>query len=83
MVGGSSVWGFSAHSGFVAGALGEWPALWLLACWGIWVQVASWEILAAMLTGEALFGVQGLVAAPLLYPFFKREVSRLRGLDAH
>ena len=43
------------------------------------VQVASWEILAAMLTGEALFGVQGLVAAPLLYPFFKREMGRLRG----
>ena len=42
------------------------------------VKVASWEILAAMLTGEALFGVQGLVAAPLLYPFFKREVTRLR-----
>ncbi len=42
------------------------------------VQVASWEILAAMLTGEALFGVPGLVTAPLLYPFFKREVTRLR-----
>jgi predicted PurR-regulated permease PerM len=41
--------------------------------------VASWEILAAMLTGEALFGVQGLVAAPLLFPFFKREIARLRG----
>jgi predicted PurR-regulated permease PerM len=46
------------------------------------VQVASWEILAAMLTGEALFGVQGLVAAPLLYPFFKREIARLRGAPA-
>ena len=46
---------------------------------GARVQVASWEILAAMLTGEALFGVQGLVAAPLLYPFFKREIGRLRG----
>jgi predicted PurR-regulated permease PerM len=45
---------------------------------GARVQVASWEILAAMLTGEALFGVQGLVAAPLLYPFFKREIARLR-----
>ena len=45
---------------------------------GARVQVASWEILAAMLTGEALFGVQGLVAAPLLYPFFKREIQRLR-----
>jgi predicted PurR-regulated permease PerM len=45
---------------------------------GARVQVASWEILAAMLTGEALFGVQGLVVAPLLYPFFKRELQRLR-----
>ena len=45
---------------------------------GSQVQVASWEILAAMLTGEALFGVQGLVAAPLVYPFFKREIARLR-----
>jgi predicted PurR-regulated permease PerM len=45
---------------------------------GARVKVASWEILAAMLTGEALFGVQGLVAAPLLYPFFKREIQRLR-----
>ena len=43
------------------------------------VRVASWEILAAMLTGEALFGVQGLVAAPLLYPFFKREIGLLTG----
>jgi predicted PurR-regulated permease PerM len=45
---------------------------------GARVQVNAWEILAAMLTGEALFGVQGLVVAPLLYPFFKREISRLR-----
>ncbi len=42
------------------------------------VQVDAWEILAAMLAGEALFGVQGLVAAPLLFPFFKREIVRLR-----
>jgi predicted PurR-regulated permease PerM len=48
---------------------------------GSHVRVASWEILAAMLTGEALFGVQGLVVAPLLYPFFKREIARLRGQD--
>jgi len=44
---------------------------------GARVQVASWEILAAMLLGEALFGIQGLVAAPLLFPFFKRELTRL------
>lgn len=48
---------------------------------GARVQVAAWEILAAMLTGEALFGVQGLVAAPLLYPFFKREIARLARSD--
>ena len=41
------------------------------------ISVASWEILAAMLTGEALFGVPGLVTAPLLYPFFKREIARI------
>ncbi|MGE0800694.1 MAG: AI-2E family transporter [Lautropia sp.] len=47
------------------------------------VSVASWEILAAMLTGEALFGVPGLVTAPLLYPFFKREIVRIwRGMPA-
>lgn len=41
------------------------------------VSVASWEILAAMLAGEALFGIPGLVTAPLLYPFFKREITRI------
>ena len=45
---------------------------------GAHVQVASWEILSAMLIGEALFGVSGLVSAPLLYPFFKREMQRLQ-----
>lgn len=45
---------------------------------GAKVQVNAWEILAAMLTGESLFGVQGLVVAPLLYPFFKRELGRLK-----
>ena len=46
------------------------------------VSVASWEILAAMLAGEALFGVPGLVTAPLLYPFFKREISRIWKINA-
>ncbi|MDO4635976.1 MAG: AI-2E family transporter [Lautropia sp.] len=41
------------------------------------VAMHSWEILAAMLTGESLFGVPGLVTAPLLYPFFKRETGRI------
>jgi len=30
------------------------------------IHMHSWEILAAMLTGESLFGVPGLVTAPLL-----------------
>ncbi|RRN44185.1 AI-2E family transporter [Lautropia dentalis] len=41
------------------------------------IHMHSWEILAAMLTGESLFGVPGLVTAPLLYPFFKREIGRI------
>lgn len=41
------------------------------------ISMNSWEILAAMLTGESLFGVPGLVTAPLLYPFFKREIARI------
>lgn len=44
---------------------------------GAKISMNSWEILAAMLTGEALFGVRGLVTAPLLYPFFKREINRI------
>ena len=50
---------------------------------GAKISVASWEILAAMLTGEALFGVPGLVTAPLLYPFFKREIARLWNTGRH
>lgn len=41
------------------------------------VQTAAWEMLAAIVVGEALFGVQGVVAAPLLYPYLKREIEAL------
>lgn len=46
------------------------------------VQTAAWEILAAIVLGEALFGVQGVVAAPLLYPFLKRELENMRAARA-
>ena len=42
------------------------------------VQTAAWEILAAIVIGEALFGIQGVVAAPLLYPYLKRELEAIR-----
>jgi predicted PurR-regulated permease PerM len=42
------------------------------------VRTAAWEILAAIVLGEALFGIQGVVAAPLLYPYLKRELEAIR-----
>lgn len=39
----------------------------------------AWEILLAIIVGEAAFGVGGIVLAPILYAFLKREL-RDRGL---
>jgi predicted PurR-regulated permease PerM len=39
----------------------------------------AWEILMAILIGETAFGVSGVVMAPILYAFVKREL-RERGL---
>jgi predicted PurR-regulated permease PerM len=39
----------------------------------------AWEILLAIIVGEAAFGVGGLVMAPIVYAFVKREL-RERGL---
>ena len=36
-------------------------------------NTASWELLAVMFIGEALFGLPGLVAAPLYYGYAKKE----------
>lgn len=41
-------------------------------------KTAAWELLAAMFTAEALFGVPGLVAAPLYYAYVKRELTAAR-----
>jgi len=35
---------------------------------------SAWELLAVMFVGEAIFGVAGLVSAPLYYAYVKREL---------
>lgn len=39
----------------------------------------AWEILMAILIGETAFGIRGVVMAPIMYAFVKREL-RARGL---
>jgi len=39
------------------------------------VQATAWELLTAMLLLEAVFGVPGLVAAPVVYAWLKAEVK--------
>lgn len=41
---------------------------------GIQTSSQAWEILIAVLVGEAAFGVPGVVMAPILYAFVKREL---------
>lgn len=38
-------------------------------------NTAAWELLTVMFLGEAVFGLAGLVAAPLYYAYAKRELS--------
>jgi predicted PurR-regulated permease PerM len=46
---------------------------------GSHINAKAWELLIAMLVMEAAFGVTGLVAAPILYAYFKEEL-REKGL---
>jgi predicted PurR-regulated permease PerM len=39
------------------------------------VQATAWELLSAMLLFEAIFGIAGLVAAPVVYAWLKAEVK--------
>jgi predicted PurR-regulated permease PerM len=41
-------------------------------------NTAAWELLSVMFIGEAVFGVAGLVAAPLYYAYTKRELLDAR-----
>jgi predicted PurR-regulated permease PerM len=39
------------------------------------IQARAWELLIAMLVMEAVFGLAGLVAAPVYYAYLKNELS--------
>jgi predicted PurR-regulated permease PerM len=45
---------------------------------GTQIQARAWELLIAMLLMEALFGIAGLVAAPIYYAYLKRELTGAR-----
>lgn len=40
------------------------------------IKAKAWELLAAMLTMEATFGLTGMVAAPIYYAYIKSELMR-------
>lgn len=42
---------------------------------GAHIDARAWELLAAMLVMEAIFGLPGIVAAPVLYAYIKKELS--------
>jgi predicted PurR-regulated permease PerM len=44
---------------------------------GTEVDCKAWELLCVMLIGETLFGVNGVIAAPILYSWAKSELSPL------
>jgi predicted PurR-regulated permease PerM len=39
------------------------------------IKARAWELLIAMVTMEAAFGVQGVIAAPIFYAYIKKELS--------
>ncbi len=39
------------------------------------IQAAAWELLCVLLVAEALFGLPGVVAAPIFYAYAKRELT--------
>ncbi|MGQ0587770.1 MAG: AI-2E family transporter [Gammaproteobacteria bacterium] len=42
------------------------------------IQARAWEMLIAMLAMEAVFGIPGLIAAPVYYAYLKNELSGRR-----
>jgi predicted PurR-regulated permease PerM len=42
---------------------------------GTRIQARAWELLVAMLAMEAIFGIAGVIAAPIYYCFLKDELS--------
>jgi predicted PurR-regulated permease PerM len=46
---------------------------------GLHINARAWELLAAMLAMESVFGIPGVIAAPVFYAYLKNELSE-RGL---
>ena len=44
---------------------------------GTRIQAHAWELLVAMLAMEALFGIPGVIAAPVFYSYAKKELAAL------
>jgi len=44
---------------------------------GSQIEARAWEILLVMLVAEALFGVPGVILAPIGYAYAKRELKAL------
>lgn len=44
---------------------------------GTKIKAKAWEVLLAMLIFEAIFGIGGLIAAPIFYAYLKRELNAL------
>ena len=44
---------------------------------GSQINARIWELITAMLLMEALFGLSGLVAAPVVYAWIKDELTRI------
>jgi predicted PurR-regulated permease PerM len=42
---------------------------------GTEIRARAWEILIAMLVGEAAFGIPGVIAAPIYYAYLKNELA--------
>ena len=40
------------------------------------IRASAWELLLAMLVMEAVFGIPGLISAPMAYAYFKDELRR-------
>jgi predicted PurR-regulated permease PerM len=45
---------------------------------GSHINAHAWELLAAMLAMESIFGLPGVVAAPVFYAYLKRELAESR-----
>jgi predicted PurR-regulated permease PerM len=43
---------------------------------GTKINARAWELLSAMLVMEALFGIAGVIAAPVFYAYIKSELSQ-------